>query len=233
LLFGLLLCAALRPCNSVGGNYGAEVGRGCAFLPRPCSELVEFQSQRKHLQNVHRLVLRGGSSGTLEPEYEKMIREQQVKQAQQVGSIEQTDTSDNLPWPEGSAEKKASFAKYQLEYKTAKQDLEVMLQNLRLVDNQQRIHKITIKALEGVASNTSCYTPHGRMFLRVDRDELKGRLEYQHGKVLEETYCDLEDQKDKTERKMRELERQMQEVLNHVFKGRFQLFMEGNPAGAL
>ena len=43
----------------------------------------------------------------------------------------------------------------------------------------------------------------------------------------------LKKNKDEEFRKMRELERQMQEVLNHVFKGRFQLFMEGNPAGAL
>ena len=45
-------------------------------------------------------------------------------------------------------------------------------------------------------------------------------------KVLEETQCDAQERKDKTEDRLRTLERNMQEVLNHVFKGRFQLFMQ-------
>ena len=137
--------------------------------------------------------LRGGSdvavrSGdTLDPEYAKILRERQMNHAQPVGNIEQTEVSDNLPWPEGSGDKRESFVKYQAEYKIARQDYERLLHNLRLVENQQRVHQITIKALQAVTPETACYTPHGRMFLRADRTELKDRLEYQHDKVLQAT----------------------------------------------
>ena len=96
-----------------------------------------------------------------------------------------------------------------------------------------------------------------RMFVQADKDLLKQTLDYQVDKVLEETHCEIEDTKEKSESKMRELERSMQVyndiamqnvftiscalygmcshelernmqgVLNHVFRGRFQLFMEG------
>jgi hypothetical protein len=97
------------------------------------------------------------------------------------------------------------------------------------------------------------------MFVQADKDLLKQTLDYQVEKVLEETHCEIEDTKEKSESKMRELERNMQvytdiaiegmcalyrmcplygmcshelernmqDVLNHVFRGRFQLFMEG------
>jgi hypothetical protein len=48
------------------------------------------------------------------------------------------------------------------------------------------------------------------MFVQADKDLLKQTLDYQVEKVLEETHCEIEDTKEKSESKMRELERNMQ-----------------------
>jgi hypothetical protein len=49
-----------------------------------------------------------------------------------------------------------------------------------------------------------------RMFVQADKDLLKQTLDYQVDKVLEDTHCEIEDTKEKSESKMRELERSMQ-----------------------
>ena len=54
-----------------------------------------------------------------------------------------------------------------------------------------------------------------RMFVQADKDLLKQTLDYQVDKVLEETHCEIEDTKEKSESKMRELERSMQ-VYNDI-----------------
>ena len=42
-----------------------------------------------------------------------------------VGSIDTDDLSSQLPWPEGSGNKKGMFEEYQKQYKTIKEDLRV------------------------------------------------------------------------------------------------------------
>mmetsp|Transcript_27589 Transcript_27589/g.69642 ORF Transcript_27589/g.69642 Transcript_27589/m.69642 type:complete len:159 (-) Transcript_27589:272-748(-) len=92
---------------------------------------------------------------------------------------------------------------------------------------------------EGLTEVPECQAQCGRKSGRTiltcenkqkDAEEVAQVLDYQSGKVLEEAICDLQDSKDSLEKKVQRLEKDMQDLLNHVFRGRFQLFVDA-PGG--
>jgi hypothetical protein len=65
---------------------------------------------------------------------------------------------------EGSEEKRKSFIAYQMEYKSVRRDFERSIQHLHTLEQQQRVQKITIKALEALTPTAAVYVPHGHEF---------------------------------------------------------------------
>jgi chaperonin cofactor prefoldin len=174
--------------------------------------------------------LRGGAD--IAPEYLQALQSSDPTQVgSAVGSIDRDDVGSQLPWPEGSEGKKESFLSYQREYSQLKDEVQGTVAKLQLADQQQKIHKITLKALHATPENAETHIPYGRLYLRKPLVPLRDTLQYQSEKVLEETICELSDERDRGSARMRELEKSMQELLNHVFRGRFQLFMDSSGGG--
>lgn len=178
------------------------------------------------------LRLKGGRTNEndplIHPEYAKALQDpsQVSRTGQAVGSVEADDVCAKLPWPEGAEGKRESFEQYQKEYQQAKEDFSDTCSQLSLGSQQQAVHKITLKALRGMEDGSKAYVSHGRLFMQNDVPELVSTLEYQTDKLLEEAICDLQDKKEELSQKIRRLETDMQDVLNNVFRGRFQLFMD-------
>lgn len=171
------------------------------------------------------LALRGGAD--IAPEYREVLQgNNPTERGAAVGSIDRDDVGASLPWPEGSEGKRASFSNYQREYKQLKIDVQSTSNKQQMADQQQKIHRITLRAMKLTPDDAAAYIPHGRMFLRKNVAPLREQLEYQSEKVLEETICELGDMKDEEDKRLRALEKSMQELLNNVFRGRFQLFMD-------
>uniref|UniRef100_A0A6T8PGW7 Prefoldin subunit 5 n=1 Tax=Hemiselmis andersenii TaxID=464988 RepID=A0A6T8PGW7_HEMAN len=171
--------------------------------------------------------LRGGASGPIDPEYEAVLKSgKAVQTGMAVGNVEEQELSAQLPWPEGSEERKKSFVDYQKQYKTAKEDLRSAAGKLQIATQQQQVHKITLTALRGLKPGAAVHLPVGRMFMQKSAEEVTEVLDYQSGKVLEEALCELQDLKEGLEKKVQRLEKDMQDLLNHVFRGRFQLFVD-------
>jgi hypothetical protein len=64
--------------------------------------------------------------GAIAPEYDAILKSgKAINPDMAVGSIDTDDLSSQLPWPEGSGNKKGMFEEYQKQYKTIKEDLRV------------------------------------------------------------------------------------------------------------
>jgi hypothetical protein len=76
---------------------------------------------------------------------------------------------------EGSEEKRKSFISYQMEYKSVRRDFERGIQHLLTVEQQQRVQRITIKALEALSVTAAVYVPHGHEFSKVFSHSMQQR----------------------------------------------------------
>ncbi|EKX43767.1 hypothetical protein GUITHDRAFT_163748 [Guillardia theta CCMP2712] len=196
-------------------------------LSRALLQILLLHAASSHAHVPTCLHLRGGSQKpTIDPEYSEILQKGSLHASQSMGSIETEDVGEKLPWPEGSESKKESFQKYQAQYKEAKDEYRQMKGKLQIAEHQQQVQKITLKGLKSLEPEADVYLPVGRMYVSTNQQALRTNLEESTERVLEEIVCETQAKVEELQGKVKSLELKMQEVLNHVFRGRFQLFME-------